>query len=108
MRLKKPNKEDLKFWGKVHVAKEEIVVGICDANLLGKKLIFNGVEIKISKRFFKGKKIDEEQALKLMEIATIGNLFGKEIIKLAAKAGFIDKKNIIKINEVPHAQFVKL
>ncbi len=108
MRSKKSNKENLKFWAKIHVIKEEIVVAICDKNLLGKSLSFRGVKVKISERFFKGELIGEEHVDKLLSNATIANLFGNEIVKLAAKLGYIDMKNVIKIEGIYHAQFVKL
>jgi hypothetical protein len=33
---------------------------------------------------------------------------GKNIVELASKNGFIVKENVILIDGVPHAQFVKL
>lgn len=88
--------------------KYDILVAICDEELLNKKLVDKKVEIKISKEFYGERLIDDEIAIKLMERATIGNLIGEKIISLAEKNGFITKENIILIDGVPHAQFVKL
>jgi len=96
------------FWAKVFPAKYEIVVALCDEELIDKELMFDDVLVKVSKHFYGEKLIDEEFALTLMKKATIGNLMGKKIVELAEKNGFIDKQNIILINEVPHAQFVKI
>ncbi len=85
----------------------EIVVALCDESLLGKVIKRKGVDIEISKGFYGEKKIDEAVAARLMQKSTIGNLFGKEIISLARKNGFITKENIILIDGIPHAQFVK-
>jgi hypothetical protein len=98
------------FWCNVFLDKKDIVVVICDEELLGKKLRMKEkkITIEISKKFYGGKLIDEETALKLLDKATIGNLMGKNIVELASKNGFIVKENVILIDGVPHAQFVKL
>lgn len=96
------------FWSKVFNAKYDLVVAICDEELIDKKIDTKKFEIKVSKNFYGEKTVDEKIAVKLMEKATIGNLIGKDIVALAKKNGFITKENIISINGVPHAQFVKL
>jgi hypothetical protein len=94
----------------VFTDKKDVVVVICDEDLLGKKLKMREkkITIEISEKFYKGKLIDENMAKKLLDKATIGNLMGKNIVELASKNGFIVKENIILIDGVPHAQFVKL
>jgi len=95
------------FWCKIHFYQKDIVVGICDEELLGKKIRFNEHEVEIKEEFYKGEKVNEEKALEAMKKATIGNLFGKKIIALAEKHNFVSKKNVILIGGIPHAQFVK-
>ncbi len=97
----------MKFWCKVHRAKGEIILAICDENLLERKLKFGEVELIISKEFYGEKKIEEKEAVKMMKEATIINLFGEEIVKLAIKYGFISKENVMLIEGVPHAQAIK-
>jgi hypothetical protein len=96
------------FWGKVFQTRYEIVVAMCDESLLEKTIERKGVKIKISKHFYGGKLIDEERAVKVMNEATIGNIIGKEIVKIAERNGFISKENVILIDGIPHAQFVKI
>lgn len=96
------------FWAKMYRTRYEIVLAICDENLLGKTINRKGTDIEISKGFYGEKKIDEAVAARLMQKSTIGNLFGKDIVALAKKGGFITKENIILIDGIPHAQFVKL
>ena len=96
------------FWSKLFPTKNSLVVAICDEKLLDKNLKEGDIKIKVSKYFYGGKLIDGEFALKLMKNATIGNLIGNEIVKIAEDNGFIVKENIISINGIPHAQFVKI
>jgi hypothetical protein len=96
------------FWCKIFQTKYDLVLALCDKELLGKILKKSSLRIKISEKFYGGKLVDENIALKLMKKATIGNLIGKKIVALAEKNGFITKENIILINGIPHAQFVKI
>ena len=98
------------FWTKVFATKYEIVVALCDEELLDKEIDFKktNTKIKISKNFYGEHLVDENVVLKLLTSATIGNLFGKEIVDLAITHGFISDENIINIDGIPHAQFAKL
>ncbi|MEM5773319.1 MAG: DUF424 family protein [Candidatus Aenigmatarchaeota archaeon] len=97
------------FWCNVFSRKKDVVVVICDEELLGKKLkMENNMTIEISEKFYGGRLVDEATALKLLNKATIGNLMGERIVEIANKNGFIVKENVILINGIPHAQFVKL
>lgn len=96
------------FWCKIFQTKFDLVVAICDENLIEKKIKTKNFSVKISKNFYGGRLIDENIAIKIMEKATIGNLVGENIIKTAEKNGFIARENIILINGIPHAQFVKI
>lgn len=98
------------FWCKIFSSKDNLIAAICDEELLGKEIMMKEKKFKIevSKNFYGGKLINENIAVKVMKRATIGNLMGKEIIKLASQEGFIIKENIIFINGIPHAQFAKI
>ena len=102
--------DDAMYWTKVFATRTEIVVALCDEELLDKVMEFKktGAKIKVSKYFYGEHLIDEKDVLKLMSRATIGNLMGKNVINLAERHGFISKENIINIDGIPHAQFVKL
>ena len=94
------------FWCKCHSIKEHVVIAICDKNLLGKE-IGKEFKIKVKKEFYGGELIDNNKAVEFMKKATIGNILGKEIVKLALEKKFITKENIIFIDDIPHAQFLK-
>jgi hypothetical protein len=96
------------FWCKVFVAKHDTVVAVCDEELLDKNIKTKDLTIKISKNFYGGQKVDEKTVSQLLSIATIGNLFGKNAVELAKRHGLVAEENIISINGVLHAQFVKI
>lgn len=107
---RKSKKKHKLFWGKVFATKYDLVIAICDEELIDKKFEYKNtkVKIKISKNFYGEQIIDEQTAVRLMRRATIGNLMGKRIVNLAKKNDFITKENIISIGGIPHAQFVKI
>jgi hypothetical protein len=98
-----------KFWSKLVRTKFDVLVAICDEELIGKKIkIEKNFSVVVNERFYKEKLIDEKEALKLMEEATIGNLLGERIIKLAIEKNIISPESVILIGGIPHAQFIKV
>lgn len=102
------DQQNKKYWCNIFSTKYDIIAAICDEGLLDKKLNFKKAKVTISRRFYGGQLVNEDFAKKALEKSTIGNLFGKNIITVAQKGGFITKGNIIVIDGVPHAQFAKL
>jgi len=97
------------FWCKVVKTKTEILVAICDKNLVGEKIkVEKDFFIEIKENFYKERIINEEEAIKIMEQATILNIFGEKIVNLAIKMGLVSKENVIYFDGVPHAQFIKI
>ncbi len=96
------------YWCKVYKTKHDIVIAVCDENLLGKTVKDEKISLKVSEGFYGGIMVDSDVILKLMNEATVGNLMGAEIVDFAEKNGFITKENVILIDGVPHAQFVKI
>lgn len=92
------------FCCKIHKIENQIILAICDKEILGKII---GNHVKINKEFFFDKEANDKEALKLMLESDICNMFGKKITKLAEKKGLIDRKNIILVGEIPHAQFIR-
>lgn len=92
---------------KIHKASNgKKIVAICDSNLIGKKFEEKNLQLDLSSNFYKGEERAEEEILNIIKGAYIINLVGEKSIKLALKANVIDKKSIIKIKKIPHAQVV--
>lgn len=96
------------FWVKVFRTRQDLVVAICDDDILDRELTHNNIKVKVDKKFYGGKLVSEFVAVKLLEKASIANLFGKEIVAVAERNGFIIGENAILIDGIPHAQFVKI
>lgn len=97
-----------RFYLKIYREKEknEVLVAICDEELLGKEFREGNLRLEVSRDFFGGDLVDERRAVFEMKRATILNLVGSRIISLAIREGLIDPDKVITIEGIPHAQMV--
>lgn len=85
----------------------EIIVIICDRELLNKKLKSGDLKLEVKESFYSGKEVSVEECLNALRKATIGNLVGS-IVNEAIKAGIIDSASVISFQGVLHAQLVRV
>ena len=64
--------------------------------------------IEINEKFYKGSLVEEKEIIKEIQDATIVNAFGKNSVKLLENEGFISPKNVLLVDNVPHAQYAKI
>ena len=93
---------------KIYKQGNDLLIGACDENLIGKKFEDGKFQIDVKKEFYDGERITSDVLKKFLEEATIANLVGKATIKVAINMGLVDPDCIIKIKGVPHAQMVRI
>jgi hypothetical protein len=86
----------------------DVLVAVCDAELLGKTLEGGRVPFKVNESFYKGIEGNVEEALEAMKQATICNIVGKKIVEAAIDKNLVHRKAVIYFGEIPHAQIVRL
>ncbi|RLE80861.1 MAG: DUF424 domain-containing protein [Thermoprotei archaeon] len=96
-----------KCYVKVHRVQGEVVISICDENLLGKKFKHGAITIDFSSKFFGGELMDIDEALSLLEGATIASLFGENVIKKAVEKGLFPPGVAVRVAGIPHVQLVR-
>ena len=89
---------------KIHSSNNSLVIAICDKDLIGKTLKDKNLTLKVSEHFYKGKDLNEEEVLKIINKASNINILGKKSISFALKNKLIKKEDIIKVQNAPHAQ----
>ena len=87
---------------------KDVLVAVCDADLLGKTLEGGRVPFKVNEEFYKGILGGVDEAITAMKRGTICNLVGKKIVNAAINERLINDKAIIYFGDVPHAQIIKL
>ncbi|MGC8663250.1 MAG: DUF424 domain-containing protein [Thermoplasmata archaeon] len=92
----------------IHIWKvqNEIMLAACDSNLLGKKFEEGELHIEVKTEFYHKTYTTEKSFRNVLKKATIINLVGENVIRIAIEEGVIDENNIIRISNVPHAQAV--
>jgi len=93
---------------KIYKQGNDVLIGACDENLLGKKFVDGKFQIDVSREFYGGKSVNVEVFKKYLEGATIANLVGKKTVSCAINMDLVDPKCIMKIKGVPHAQMIKM
>ena len=93
---------------KIHKADGKVILAVCDSSLKGKCFEENGLQLDLKSNFYKGEEMDEKRLLEYFKVANIINLVGEKSVEVGIKAGVVDKKKIIKIKGIPHAQAVFL
>lgn len=85
-----------------------VLLSICDVEILGRTLREGKIVFKVSEEFYKGEEVDVEEAVAMIENSTIVNMVGKNIVQKAVEKGYVHPEAILEIEGVPHAQIVKL
>ncbi len=91
---------------KVYRVRGEIVVAVCDSELVGRTFREGDLKIEVKESFYGERDVDEEEVRRALRIATIANITGKRAVQLAIEMGIIDRENVLKIGECWHAQMV--
>jgi len=89
---------------KKHVFGTKIIIALCDKELIGKVLQEDKVTIDLEK--FKHFYVGDDLKLFDGRFDSI-NAVGKKSIKYLVDKGYLDVKNIKKINKIPHVQIYK-
>jgi hypothetical protein len=93
---------------KIYKQGNDILIGACDQDLVGKKFVDGKFQINVTKEFYGGRIISIETLIQYLKEATIANLVGKNAVECAIKIGLIDPNCVLKIKGIPHAQMVRM
>lgn len=91
---------------KVHRTGNEVLVAVCDCDLMGKKFVEGHLHVEILPDFFGEEKATAQDVEKALARATIANLVGEQAVSHAIKLGYVARENVLIIKGVPCAQMV--
>jgi hypothetical protein len=87
---------------------KNVVLAICDVELLGKTLREGKIVFKVKDEFYNGGKASVDEAVSMINNSTIVNLVGKCCVEKAIERGYVHPEAVLHIEGVPHAQIIKL
>jgi len=103
-----PCQETVLVYANVRKWGQNVLLAVCDADLLGNVLRDGRIVFEVREDFYKGLKISMEEAIDLIGQSTIVNMVGKNIVGKALEKGLVHPQAVLKISGVPHAQIVKI
>ncbi len=86
---------------KTYESRAGLVLAVCDEDICGKKL---NKDFFVNPHFYKGERAGKKKIIELLRVSYSANLVGKQTVEAGIEAGVVDKKNVIEIGGVPHAQ----
>jgi len=77
------------------------MLNICDADLLGKKIIDGELTMHISENYYGERFVEKDEAESLLNTSSIINMAGKETVSLSLKLGIGSENAVKKVSDVP-------
>ena len=93
---------NVRRWG------HQVLLAVCDADLLGKTFRESDMVFEVKEDFYKGLRTSIEEAVTLIEESTVANLVGHNIVEKAMEKGYVHPEAVIRICGILHAQIVKM
>jgi len=91
----------MQFSVRVSNYQKNTMLNICDAELIGKKIIHDGLNMNISEKYYGEKLVEKEEAKSLLKNSSIINMVGKETVSLSIELGIGAENGIKTISDVP-------
>ncbi len=89
------------------VWKNSAVVNVCDADLIGRTLCEGNLKVHISKDYFGGELLEEEEALKLIKESPMVSLAGERSVNVALANKLGSPQAVREIEGVPFLMIYK-
>lgn len=96
----------MKFRMKIYRVRGEVLVAVCDADIVGKVFREGNLKIEVKEEFYGTEEFEEKEVEEALKRATIANITGKMAVELAIRIGIVDKDRVLRIENCPHAQMV--
>jgi uncharacterized protein len=102
--------EEAGFVMRVHRVRSEFVVAACDSELVGRDLPVGdaGRTVRISAQFYGERRVSREELLWALQRATIVNLLGARVLRLAEESGYVAPGGTGTLGGVPHAEIFSM
>ncbi len=78
-----------------------LMLNICDAPLLGKKITENKLKIHITESYYGERLVEKEEAENLLKKSSSINMVGKETISLSVDLGIGTPQGVKEIDGIP-------
>lgn len=91
----------MQFSARVTNYQNNVMLNICDVDLLGKNIVDGELNMNISESYYGEKLLEKEEATKLLKQSAIINMVGKNTISLSIELGIGSENGIKIISNIP-------
>jgi len=85
-----------------------VLLAICDVEILGKTLRRGEMIFHVKEEFYKGRRVTIQEAVAMIDKSTIVNMIGKNVVGKAIEKGYVHPEAVLDVEGIPHAQIVKI
>ena len=86
----------------------EVLIAVCDCEILGKTFTEGHLHLEVSREFFGEDKATPSDVKAALSIATMANFIGCRSVEHAISLGYVERENVISIDGVLYAQMVRM
>ncbi|MBO4568401.1 MAG: DUF424 family protein, partial [Candidatus Methanomethylophilaceae archaeon] len=87
---------------RLHQTGDEVVLAVCDEDVIGMTLEGGGRRMTVHEAFYKGTIVDEETVVEWMRSAGSMNIVGNEAVEVAVRAGYAEPEQAFEIGGVKY------
>jgi hypothetical protein len=102
------NSEIEELYLKIHRQGAEVLIAICDCEILGKMFVEGDLRLEVSCEFFGKDSASASEVEAALEKATMANFVGCRAVEHAIRLGYVERENVLTIDGVLYAQMVRM
>jgi hypothetical protein len=91
---------------KTHRSGAEVLIAVCDCEIMGKKFTEGPLQVEIYADFFGEQKATHEEIKAALAEATLANFVGCCAVEYAIELGYVNRENVLSIDGILCAQMV--
>ena len=96
-----------RYYIKLHRRGRDVVLAVCDEELLGKSFSDGRLKIHVKEEFYGGERVGIERVFEAMEEATIINAIGERVVSAITRGNEVLEEAVIRVCGIPHIQIIK-
>lgn len=85
-----------------------LLVAAADEAVVGELFEEDGVRVDVDEEFYGTSTVPRDEVVERLRHASIANLVGETAVEAGVEAEVVDEDKVLRVEEVPHAQMVRL
>jgi hypothetical protein len=106
--LPMPNIEDKEMFLRIYRQGKEVLIAVCDCDILSKQFKEGGLQLEISSDFYGRELATPAEVEKALAEATVANFAGCRAVEHAIRLGYVERENVLCIQGIFCAQMVRM